>query len=543
MTLRPATEEAADEILDRFLTPALSAASADKLADLQASIGYKWDADLVVDGAGVGLADQNGKTVERQEQTGTKRVWGLSFFMPHGVSAPDVYKSTPIASDRYGVPAVSVDQEGKVDTILSDRTLRAAGSAMASKSFLLSRSTGPIEIILTIGQSNAGEGGEGGVLFSARAFPKTILGMVTPAGSVAFAPFGDTAYTDASFADFVGLYDLPGAAGVHGQYPATMIGFALEQANRDAGRAGPGCLAITAWEGGQPLSSFAKGAVGHHSFANAIAGVTAAKRIAGDRYGQSVIVRAVVFIQGESGPSGASTWEGEADAIFDDLSADIMTATGQTVAPQFLMGQTNVQGTTESNVCLGQVALTGSRADTNIAAPLYAAPIETDGIHTSALGRMMLFPAVADAYQTLVDTGAWVPVRPVSAILTGAVIRVTFEGTALSDGGLLSFDADWVPTVASKGFAYTDGSSPPAISSVVISGATTIDITLASTPSGSGKTLTYGMTNNSAATTWVKFLGNVMVETTKKNPFYWTWGFLVPRFIRHYSQRFSIGVT
>lgn len=85
----------------------------------------------------------------------------------------------------------------------------------------------------------------------------------------------------------------------------------------------------------------------------------------------------------------------------------------------------------------------------------------------------------------------WKPVQPKTVSRVGAVITIDFDVPVTP----LQFDTTTVNNPGNYGFSYTDDSSPPAISSVVLTDADTVTVTLASTPTGANKRIRYAYTS------------------------------------------------
>lgn len=128
--------------------------------------------------------------------------------------------------------------------------------------------------------------------------------------------------------------------------------------------------------------------------------------------------------------------------------------------------------------------------------PKYQYPY-SDGVHlTAASSRRM----GATAGKVIAYGPTWEPVwpsteSPAQVTLSGAVITIPFHVPTPP----LVLDTTTVSNPGNYGFTYTCGSSPPAISSVALSGDTSVAITLASTPSAQCQTddvIRYALTVN-----------------------------------------------
>lgn len=417
-----------------------------------------------------------------------------------------------------------------------DAKQRITGS---QNTLVIDDANNPIEMLLFMGQSNAGEGGAGGVLYSSAAYPFSAHQL---SGLTNGAAYGDVAISASAYTDVVQAADVAGAAGVRGQFPAKMVAFALQHYNAITGRREPGVICGTAWEGSQPLSSFFPLTPGHYNYENAVEIVKAAKAAAA-LYGRTIRVT-LVFIQGEAGPSGRTTYgntlgNGAGD-LLDAILPGIQTAAGMASAPKVVLVQTNVlQGASENYACMGQYDVAVARADTVLAGPMYQHPFY-DTAHLSPLGRMMQGGPVAEAIASLLDTGDWKPVQIASAVRSGVNIDLTYEGTIFDQGYSLAQDTDWVPSVANLGFApYSTGGAT--LSSATITGQKTVRLTFNTAPAA-GTVVAYATGVNNANTAWAFRLGNLMVQTARRDLFH-TLGFPVPQFVRHYAIRQEITVS
>ncbi|HAH0887947.1 TPA: hypothetical protein HHG52_004664, partial [Escherichia coli] len=85
----------------------------------------------------------------------------------------------------------------------------------------------------------------------------------------------------------------------------------------------------------------------------------------------------------------------------------------------------------ENYASQGQWDVANSRADSYLAGPMYQFKLGDEPgtgpstVHTGPEGRLMLGETYADVYSSIVDKGAWKPVQPVSAVLSGNVVDIT----------------------------------------------------------------------------------------------------------------------
>jgi hypothetical protein len=393
--------------------------------------------------------------------------------------------------------------------------------------------------IVVTGQSNAGAG-------SGPTATAPILGKLAPRqcmrGNSRFDAYG-TQFSATAASDLQPV--LEPVATNYGQNPASMTGSAVIALARQRSRMTvdlpvPSVVISSSWEGGQSLDKFFPATSGHFNHENTLGQVTDMGAMA-EVYDKDLTL-SVVLIQGEGGPPGTTTYRDMLYDWIDDVLPLYGAAAGVAGSPHLLLAQTNI-GTglgVEFGSGLGQLAAARNRlgAGVTLAGPMYQFPLH-DVIHTDNLGRMMLGELVALAHEAAVVDGTdWHPLWPVAGGVTrvGAVITIPFE---LPPGvsGPLVFDTDWVEAITNHGFVYTDSGTPPAISSVVISG-TSVVITLASSPSGSGKTIRYALDAPSSVSGWSDGRGTLYVDSGRASP-YAADGFDIPTTIRHYCVRFT----
>jgi hypothetical protein len=135
-----------------------------------------------------------------------------------------------------------------------------------------------------------------------------------------------------------------------------------------------------------------------------------------------------------------------------------------------------------------------------LVAPEY--PVEfkyQDSIHLSNAAGRRLGEYFAKAYASVVMAGkAWEPLRPAEIVRNGPVIDVTFVVPVPP----LVLDVVNVTNPGNYGFNFTDNSgATPAIASVVLTGASSVRVTLAQAPSDTAvKYLSYAHIRNTGPT-------------------------------------------
>lgn len=396
-----------------------------------------------------------------------------------------------------------------------------------------------IRIALVYGQSNAGLGGSTGRIVDTAPWAFSTWGLAGVNGS---SQQGTVQLSPASLTDFVPALDYSAA-----QSPAICSVYGITQRNAELGRDDPGYIAATAWHGSQPISSFYPNAQsGYWNYENAVTFLQRAAAIA-EEYGRTAILDVLQWIQGEAGPTGRENYATQLDDLFTAILPGFKAATGQDDDVLVAIWQTNMSkaASGENYASQGQWDVANNRADCFLAGPMYQFKLGDEPgtgpstVHTGPDGRLMLGETYADVYSSIVDKGAWKPVQPVSAVLSGNIVDITFEGTPFEAfGAKLSIDSDWVPDTLNHGFSFPGAT----ITAVEITDSKTVRLTLSAAPEASNRTLRYAIGAFDDVTYWPTRRGNLMVETDRKS--WWnSQGVNIPRNVRHYAIRFEITVT
>ncbi len=235
------------------------------------------------------------------------------------------------------------------------------------------------------------------------------------------------------------------------------------------------------------------------AFANGMAQITAAKALA-LAAGKTYRVSAVMVIHGETDhQNGNSNYQANLVEFQGNYETDAKAITGQTgIIPMFIcqVASWTKYGQTTSLIPGAQIgAAEANPTKIFLVCPKYFLPYQTDGIHLTNTGEMRLGQYYAKAIAAVLAGGSWQPVRPLTVTRSGAIITVKFNVPA----GQLVFDTTNVTNPGNYGFEYTDAGTPPAISNVQITDFDTVQITLASTPSGSSKKIRYAWTGTANA--------------------------------------------
>lgn len=187
-----------------------------------------------------------------------------------------------------------------------------------------------------------------------------------------------------------------------------------------------------------------------------------------------------------------STYQAKVAQLYSDLQTDISAITEQTSMHMFIR---QVSSIGQSQVPFGLWRASLANPNIHLTAPDYDLPYCADVTHLTSLGYTYAGDQEARAIKAVFAGATWKPLQPVEASITrsGAVITVPIEGGT----GNLQIDTTSIAAIANYGITYTDASgSPPAISSVTVSGST-MTVTLASTPTGGSKKLRAGWYTNS----------------------------------------------
>lgn len=229
-------------------------------------------------------------------------------------------------------------------------------------------------------------------------------------------------------------------------------------------------------------------------------------------------VLGIVVIHGENDKNNASYDDNLLEWQTDINALTTRTGIGSSV-PMFLspMGSCTKYAETSMDTCVSPILMYEVARDHptthRMGPPHYSDTHAADGIHfTNTSSRLHGERIGRQLAWEYLGNGAWTGVRPRAVSANGAVISVqmwvpvpplVLDTTAVSDPG-------------TYGFTYTDDSSPPAISSVALSGDDTVVITLASTPTGNNRRIRYAYTgtsgNNAGPTTGMR--GNIRDSDT-----------------------------
>ena len=390
--------------------------------------------------------------------------------------------------------------------------------------------TPPVRLLAFGGQSNAGAGGRGTTMESQARFPN--VRQFAGAGK---AGLGSEPQAAAALGPLVPAFD---AADGGGQWPQTMAGFAIA-----ATQPGVELVLRTDWYGGQAISAFLPGTT---HFANSLQAFAAA-RAQVERGGRRLEGSWYVWIQDEA---GASTLDGYREALRGYVLALRAAAAAALGPPQpftFVMLQPNSWDSPSvygfdvafpDAVAQAQWELSRSMAGVLLAGPLYQVPLIAtgdDGIHATALGRMMIGDLLAAVWA---HGPGFRPLQPRSASLDGRVVELRFDRPA----GALAWDEAWVAPAPKRGFAFRDDAGSASIESVEIVSPDTVRLVLSAPPTGANPRVLYAHgTADELLDGWAAGRGQLMSPSSQASYFH-RLGHAVPAQVNHYAVRFAVPV-
>lgn len=178
-----------------------------------------------------------------------------------------------------------------------------------------------------------------------------------------------------------------------------------------------------------------------------------------------------------------------------DFEADARAITGQsTNVPLF---NTQYSSWTEygatSPIPLAQLrAHVDNPGKVVVVGPRYVFLYGADGVHLTNEGYRLMGEYYAKAYRrVIVERGVWEPLRPKTVTRAGNVVWVTF----IVPTPPLVLDTKLATDPGNFGFEYADdGPGTPTISSVAVTGADTVAITLSAEPTSANRRIRYAFT-------------------------------------------------
>jgi hypothetical protein len=261
-------------------------------------------------------------------------------------------------------------------------------------------------------------------------------------------------------------------------------------------------------------------------FDDAMKEVASAKRLA-DAAGKSYVVRAVTAIHGENdhyayaagkpafpmpGTDGVSTLNDYGDALLEwqhDYEESVQAITNQTIPiPLFISQYSHWNNVPTSVIPYMQLdAHRRSNGNVTIVGPTYVLPYSSDCHQLTGEGERHHGEKIPKAYKrTIKERKRWEPHRPIRVTRSGNIVTAKF----LVPSPPLVFDTTLVSDPGHYGFEWFDESGrPPAIASVEIIGTDTVQVTLASAPTGANPRLRYAYTFGGCAGSGTIARGNL----------------------------------
>ncbi|MBX3226567.1 MAG: SGNH/GDSL hydrolase family protein [Labilithrix sp.] len=212
--------------------------------------------------------------------------------------------------------------------------------------------------------------------------------------------------------------------------------------------------------------------------------------------GKDHVVRAVTVVHGESDDHDHNPdYQADIRHWQADYEADIRAVTGQSEPIPLLHSQLSsfVKTNLTSRIPIAQLAEhVESGGKTVLVGPKYQLSYAVDGVHLTNDGYRRMGEEYAKAYRKIVLEGQrWEPLRPSAVTRSGNVITVKFVVPVPP----LVLDESAVKNPGAFGFEIAqDGPPAPAIQSVRVTGPDTVELTLASEPTGGNRRLRYAYT-------------------------------------------------
>jgi peptidoglycan hydrolase-like protein with peptidoglycan-binding domain len=234
-------------------------------------------------------------------------------------------------------------------------------------------------------------------------------------------------------------------------------------------------FASAAGKGDSLISILAKGQPWYQNY---IDHVTKAKAIA-TANGKTYQLTSIVWMQGEANSATTrASYKNTARALFENMQADAMVITGQTVKPHVVVYQSTYAIQSGGGPALALLDLANERDDVHMGAPIYNLPFATDNVHLSNVGYLWAGHLYARALKdVLVDGIAPEHVNPIAVTQAGNDIHVQFHVPV----GPLRLDTVTLAPTDNYGFSVSSSNGLATISSIALEGTDTVRITVGST--------------------------------------------------------------
>lgn len=204
----------------------------------------------------------------------------------------------------------------------------------------------------------------------------------------------------------------------------------------------------------------------------------------------SVVVESLHIIHGEADNNETSRAEYEADLHewLSDYDADCKAATGQTEDVIGFLCQLPWAGGPGGTVQLAQIDAWQNNPNLYLVGAKYQLP-DADGIHLTQAGYYYLGELHARAYNSVRDTGDWMPLWPSRIIAVGTTLDIDFDVPTPP----IVIDTTTIASQTARGFNVSDSVGTVTVSAVATRGDTGLRLTLARALVGTSPTLKYGL--------------------------------------------------
>lgn len=143
--------------------------------------------------------------------------------------------------------------------------------------------------------------------------------------------------------------------------------------------------------------------------------------------GDAFVLAALGWFQGESDNTMAvATYKGHMLQLLADVEADAKLIMGQTSKVHLISYQMSYYSRITPNVAIAQREMDRDEAYVHVALPMYFLPY-VDGAHLTNIGYAWASRYMGRAFDSVIKTGDWKPVRPTSVTLNGKIFTVNFE--------------------------------------------------------------------------------------------------------------------
>lgn len=195
--------------------------------------------------------------------------------------------------------------------------------------------------------------------------------------------------------------------------------------------------------------------------------------------------------------SASTTYQADIEQWQIDYENDIKAITGQSGIIPIFHSQNSSFGSIPKAAYAMLSAYEANPSKSILVGPKYFLQYAVDGVHLTNHSYRRLGEYYAKAWnKVIVQGGVWSPLRPISQVLNGKNIDITFTGNV----GDLVLDTTLVSNPGNYGFLYSDSTTSATISSVNLIGSDKVRITLSNTPTGTNKKITYAPGTGTAST-------------------------------------------